>query len=225
MFYEPHQSNVISDSFVPADGLANSSSSLIGLELQTAQLNYRLNPTRGYSVNLRGAAGTRNIRKNPEFGDDFYEDVALNSTQWNGNINAKVFTPLSPRNTVMFGVNGAIIQSETMFRNEVHRIGGMQTIRGFDEESIFASAYSIFTLEYRFLLEQNSNIFAFFDGGWYELNTRDTYVRDNPLGLGLGISFETGAGIFSLTYALGRQQGNPILLRAGKIHFGFVSFF
>lgn len=225
VFYEPHQSNVISDSFTPTDGLANSSSSLIGLELQSTKLNYRLNPTRGYAINLRGAAGTRNIRKNPELGEDYYEDIALNSTQWNGNINARIFTQITPRNTVMLGTNGAIIQSATMFRNEVHRIGGMQTIRGFDEESIFASAYSIFTVEYRFLLEQNSNVFAFFDGGWYELNTRDTYLRDTPFGFGLGISFETGAGIFSLTYALGRQQGNPILLRAGKIHFGFASFF
>ncbi len=225
VFYEPHQSNVISESFAPADGLANSSSSLFGLELNSHRFNYRLNPVRGYSINLRGAAGNRTIRKNPTFDDAFYEDIALKSVQWTGNVRTQLFTPLSPRNTVLFGVNGAIIQTANMFRNEVHRIGGMQTIRGFDEESIFASAYSIFTLEYRFLLEQNSNIFAFFDGGWYELDTRDTYIRDTPFGFGLGISFETGAGIFSLTYALGRQQNNPILLRAGKIHFGFVSFF
>ena len=45
---------------------------------------------------------------------------------------------------------------ETMFQNELFRIGGLKTLRGFDEESIFASVYSIFTLEYRFILEQNS---------------------------------------------------------------------
>lgn len=225
VFFEPHQSNVISESLLPGDGLANSSASLFGLELNTHQLNYRLNPVRGYSISLRGAAGNRTIRKNPAFDDAFYDDIPLKSVQWTGNLRTQLFTPLSPRNTILFGINGAIVQTSSMFRNEVHRIGGMQTIRGFDEESVFASAYSIFTIEYRFLLEQNSNIFAFFDGGWYELDLRDTYIRDTPFGFGLGISFETGAGIFSLTYALGRQMNNPILLRAGKIHFGFISFF
>lgn len=225
VFFEPRQSNVISETILPDQGMANSSSSLFGLELQTTQLNYRLNPTRGYQVTLSGAAGTRKISKNPELSEDFYEDIPLKSTQWNGNFEGQVFTLLTPRNTVMFGVNSAIVQNPNMFRNEVFRIGGMNTIRGFDEESIFASAFSVFTIEYRFLLERNSNLFAFFDGAWYELDLNDSYLRDTPFGFGLGITFETGAGIFSLTYALGKQFDNPILFRAGKIHFGFVSFF
>jgi hypothetical protein len=50
-------------------------------------------------------------------------------------------------------------------------------------------------------------------------------LTDTPLGFGVGTSFETKAGIFALTYALGQQFDNPIELRAGKIHFGFTSLF
>lgn len=225
LFVEPHQSNVISQSFTPSDGLANSNITLFGLEVQKTQLNYRFNPTRGHHLFMKGSAGNRVIRKNPEIDDSFYEGIELQSAQWNATLFGQLFNEITPRNTVLIQLRGAAIQSSTMFLNEAHRIGGMHTIRGFDEESIFATAYSIFTLEYRFLLEQNSNIFAFFDGAWYELDTRNTYVSDTPFGFGLGISFETAAGIFSLTYALGRQMDNPILLRTGKIHFGFVSFF
>lgn len=225
IFVEPRQSNVISQNFTPSDGLANSGITLFGLEVQKTQLNYRFNPTRGHHISAKGSAGNRSIRKNPEIDDTFYEGIELQSAQWNAALLAQLFTEITPRNTVLMQLRGAAIQSATMFLNESHRIGGMQTIRGFDEESIFATAYSIFTLEYRFLLERNSNIFAFFDGAWYELDTRNSYVRDTPFGFGLGISFETAAGIFSLTYALGRQMNNPILLRTGKIHFGFVSFF
>lgn len=225
VFVEPRQSNVISKSFVPSDGLANSGITLFGLELESTKLNYRFNPTKGYYIFIRGAVGKRTIRKNPELPQEIYEDIALQSTQWNGTGRAQLFVPITPRNTVLAEFNGAIIQSPTMFFNELYRIGGMSTIRGFDEESIFASAYTIFTVEYRFLLEKNSNIFAFFDGAWYESDSRQDYIRDTPFGFGLGVSFETGAGIFSLTYALGRQMGNPVLLRAGKIHFGFTSFF
>ena len=50
-------------------------------------------------------------------------------------------------------------------------------------------------------------------------------VKHTPFGFGLGISFETKAGIFSLNYALGYQENELAPLRAAKIHFGFVNFF
>jgi hemolysin activation/secretion protein len=106
------------------------------------------------------------------------------------------------------------------------RIGGLRTLRGFDEESISASSYSIFSLEYRFLLDQNSFFSVFSDYGLYENNTTGSeYIYDTPLGIGAGISFETKAGIFTFNYAVGSQFGNPIDVRAAKIHFGFINFF
>ena len=38
-------------------------------------------------------------------------------------------------------------------------------------------------------------------------------------------SFATKAGIFNISYALGRQLDNPLLFRSNKIHFGFISVF
>ena len=52
-------------------------------------------------------------------------------------------------------MEAADLQSENMFKNELFRIGGLKTLRGFDEESITASFYNIATLEWRFLFEQN----------------------------------------------------------------------
>ena len=48
---------------------------------------------------------------------------------------------------------------------------------------------------------------------------------DAPYGYGAGISFETKAGIFSINYAIGQQQGNPPDLKAARVHFGIVSSF
>jgi outer membrane protein assembly factor BamA len=222
---QPQQSNVLSKLLTPANGLASVDITLFGLEISKSRYNYRFNPIKGYGVLVNGAVGNKKIRQNPEFPESFYEGISLNSTQWTANLNANFFVPLSKRNTVMVAAKGALLQNDNMFVNELYRIGGMSTIRGFDEESIFASAYSIFTLEYRFLLEKNSNIFLFAEGAWYEANTSLSFVTDTPLGFGAGISFETKAGIFSLTYALGRQFNNPLLLRNGKIHFGFINFF
>ena len=112
-----------------------------------------------------------------------------------------------------------------MFDNELIRIGGLFTLRGFDEESIFATFYSIATVEYRYILEQNSFLYLFFDGAYYEKDNVKGYVSDRPIGFGAGMSFDTKAGIFSISYALGKQFDNPILFRSAKIHFGFINYF
>jgi hypothetical protein len=39
------------------------------------------------------------------------------------------------------------------------------------------------------------------------------------------MNIETGAGVFSLYYALGKQLGNKFEFQRAKIHFGFVNFF
>ncbi len=81
-----------------------------------------------------------------------------------------------------------------------------------------------FTLEPRFILDQNSYLFVFYDQSWYERNVQN-YVHDAPFGFGAGMSFGTKIGIFSLTYALGKQFNNPILFRDSKVHFGYVAYF
>ncbi|MBP7409004.1 MAG: hypothetical protein KA941_09630, partial [Flavobacteriales bacterium] len=72
---------------------------------------------------------------------------------------------------------------------------------------------------------ENANFFLFVDQAWWEDAAQEQLVTDTPRGFGLGTSFETKAGLFSITYALGQQFENPILLRGGKVHFGFTSLF
>jgi hypothetical protein len=63
---------------------------------------------------------------------------------------------------------------------------------------------------------------AFFNGAWYEQKITGNYMHDFPFGFGAGITFTTKAGLFYLSYALGKQLGNPISFRTGKIHFGLA---
>ena len=101
----------------------------------------------------------------------------------------------------------------------------LRTLRGFDEESIYASTYVIPTIEYRFLFEKNSNLFVFGEGAWYESNSVSGKFSDTPISVGAGINFETKAGIFNLSYAIGKQYSNGFDLRIGKIHAGLTALF
>jgi outer membrane protein assembly factor BamA len=195
-----------------------------GLGFRREKLDYRLNPRRGWQMTLTADIGNRTIRQNGNLNPVVYQNLTLRTVQYSAELLLDKFWPLGRRSTIKTSVQAAWLQNETIFRNELYRIGGLRSLRGFDEESIFASSYGIGTVEFRYLLETNSFFFVFADGCWYENRSKD-FATDTPVGFGTGVSFETKAGILSITYALGRQFGNPIQLRDGKIHIGIVSLF
>ncbi len=204
---------------------ADVSSLSYGLEWNRSRLDYRYNPRKGVRILARSAAGTRKLNEVDENQEN--PGAAQNSRflQISGMLDADGFIPMFRQATINIGLNGAFISTERMFENELARIGGNSSLRGFDEESIFASTYLIGTLEYRYLLEQNSYLFLFGNGAWYENVAVNRNIRDWPYGFGAGLSFETKAGIFAISYALGSQFGNPIEFRSAKVHIGISSLF
>jgi outer membrane protein assembly factor BamA len=196
-----------------------------GLGFQYQQLDYRLNPRRGVALDMQAGAGIREIQKNSRINPDLYENLNLRSTQYKADLQLDVYLPLMQRGVLNLGMLGGGIKTENLFSNELYRFGGLKTLRGFDEQSLLASSYVIGKMEYRFLLEQNSYLLLFYNQAWYEDRSRPAVFTDRPYGFGAGITFDAKLGIFSFTYALGSQQGNPIEFRAAKIHFGLLNFF
>lgn len=196
-----------------------------GLAYRKVKLDYRLNPRRGYAIDLTVGISTRNIKKNSKLTESLYDTLDLKSVQYKGELKGDAYFPLSSRSVIDVGSIAGVILGNQLFQNEMYRFGGLKTLRGFDEESILASSFLLGKLEYRYLLEQNSFLFLFVNTAWYENKGRNQYVRDIPIGFGAGINFETKLGVFSLNYALGKQFNNPIYFRSGKIHFGIVNYF
>jgi len=205
--------------------LADTKTIVYGLGLRKSKLDYRLNPRKGFQIEMSGAVGIKRIFKSDKLDEQFYTNVDLKTNQYYGDFLAEAYLPIGKRSTVKFGNKTGLIYSDNLFVNEMFRIGGIKTLRGFDEESITASFYTISTVEYRFLLGRNSNLFVFSEGAYYQNKSVSSLIEDFPIGFGAGISFETGLGIFSINYALGTQQGNPVNFNSSKIHFGFVNFF
>lgn len=204
---------------------ADISAQLYGIELFNSKLDYALNPRKGYSIFANASLGNKRIKKNPQIDEQLYANLNLRSTLYNANLIASYYIPIQKRSVIKIGSQNGYTFNENLFDNELLRIGGLKTLRGFDEESIFASLYSIQTIEYRFILEQNSYLYAFFDAAYYENDRKNSFIADRPYGFGAGMSFGTGAGIFSISYALGKQFDNPVLFRSAKVHFGFINFF
>lgn len=205
--------------------VADIKSMLYGIGLKTELLDYKLNPRKGYSLQVNAQTGNRKIIKNTALNSQLYNGLQLSTNQYSGALNSIFYIPLFKKSTIAVGCHAGSIYGITLFKNELYRLGGLNSLRGFDEESINASSYCITSAEYRILFEKNSNLYFFFNNAWYENNSLQKYKKDYPFGFGTGISFQTKAGIFTINYALGKQLNNPIMLRSAKIHFGLVNYF
>lgn len=230
IFYKHRNLNLISSSgleFITSlPDYADVTTRSYGAGIFLEKLDYRFNPRRGIAVTLNGQTGNRSIRKNSQINEQVYDGLLLRSIQFQIDGAIAGYIQLKNNSVLKIGVQGAsVFGNSTLFKNEVFRIGGLKTLRGFDEESIFASTYIIPTLEYRFLFSRNSHLLLFAEGAWYEDRSNRQYIKDMPVSAGAGVNFETKAGILSLNYALGNQFGNGFDLRNGKIHFGLTALF
>jgi outer membrane protein assembly factor BamA len=217
---------------LPAEGDVSSTS--LGVIYEYNNTDYRLNPQKGNELNITTSTGTKQLKKNnqvlelkdansPTFKyESLYDTVKLKTYQLRVAVAAAHYFKSGRQGTLKTAVQGGLFSSGNIFRNEAFRIGGYRLLRGFDEESQYVSQYGVGTLEYRILLQRNSNFFAFVDGGWGKHVTRESHTY---LGTGLGISSETKAGIFNLVWAVGKRDDTEFNLRQSKVHLGFINYF
>jgi len=196
--------------------------SMYGFAFRFRDLDFIYNPRKGYDINLNLAVGTQKIVKNHNADSHFYDELDLHTVRYRVQGKIKGYIPLHKRWVMALGAEGGGMFGRQNLVNELFRLGGMNSLQGFDDLSIRASSYGIALWELRFIMAKIAYINAFFNGAWYEQKIKDNYTHDFPFGFGLGITFTTKAGLFYLSYALGKQLDNPISFKSGKIHFGLA---
>lgn len=217
-FYRRSSSAILSggNSNPEFDNLKSVETNFYGLALSKQTLDYLPNPRRGINLMIESTVGRRSSKDS---------NLTVVQTTYKGELQVQYYFPIAKRHIIKLANYTEVYLAPTYFQNEVYRFGGQLSMRGFREEELGATARSVSTLEYRFLLDKNSNLFAFYDQAWYENKAGKTFTTDTPAGVGMGFTFGTNLGNFSISYAIGKQQGNPVLLREGKVHFGYISYF
>lgn len=198
------------------------------------KFDYRFNPRKGGHNYLQFAVGNRKIQKNSKIiaiGNTIdknfnahYDSLNANNLQINLKYEISKYFAIAKHSTLKTQLTGGYTPAKNTLINDWFKIGGNKLLRGFDEQTILSPQYHVFTLEYRYLFGLNANLFSFLDAGYVQL-VNQTKSYDLPYSFGAGANFETKAGIFALSYALGSQQQNAIKIRNGKIHFGYINYF
>jgi len=139
------------------------------------------------------------------------------------NFNTNYLWSLNFKNHIYLQNNSSILISDNILTNELFRIGGINSIRGFNEESIFASLYSIAKIEYRYAVNSSSYIFSISDLGYIEDQLNNTSQK--LYSLGLGYAFSTKFGLLNLSYAVGKSNNQSFELSNSRFHVKISSFF
>tara|TARA_B110000046_G_scaffold133752_1_gene140042 strand:+ start:401 stop:2083 length:1683 start_codon:yes stop_codon:yes gene_type:complete len=161
----------------------------LGLQFQYNLYNKNLFTNNKLYLELEPSIGKRKIR---DISSNQYKMEASISFNWN----------LNRRSSMFIKNKTGYLNSDTYIFNELFRIGGANTIRGFNEQSIFTSSYSFFNLEYRYLTSEKSYLYSITDIGHAKLNNGNEYL----LGIGLGYLFTTKKSQINISTSLGKNN-------------------
>ncbi|MBW2962222.1 hypothetical protein KW502_10460 [Mesonia sp. JHPTF-M18] len=134
----------------------------------------------------------------------------------------KIFN-INKRNFIYIANHTGFINSENYLNNELFRTGGIQNLRGFQENSIITNFYTFFNTEYRYLLDQNLYTHSIFDFGKFENQNQKTDTNVYSIGIGLGL--KTRSGLLKLLIANGKTNNQNFEFKNTKVHLSLTTQF
>lgn len=181
-------------------------------------------PRRGALAQIEFAIGNKNILQNTGLPPSLYEGIESKTLQYYMEAKFEKHFYFSPRWGIFTRLAGGLVENKNILLNDLFRIGGLQSIRGFNENFFFANNYLFLNFEPRFYFDTYSYFMIFADMGRLENSVQDFGI-DNTFSAGMGFSLETGNGIFNFIYGLGRSDTQDFSFNLSKIHFGYTGRF
>ncbi|WP_461598192.1 POTRA domain-containing protein [Winogradskyella sp.] len=134
----------------------------------------------------------------------------------------KIFN-LNPKNSIYTRLNGAFLNSDDYLDNELFRFGGINSIRGFEENSLVANLYGVVNTEYRYRLSSSIYVHSVLDAAYFE--NQITSTKEKLFGFGFGLGLLTNAGLFRLNYSSGKSENRQFRLSDSKVHVSLTATF
>ncbi|MDW5287773.1 hypothetical protein [Formosa sp. PL04] len=154
-------------------------------------------------------------------GTRLYDDTKENQKQFDFEL-AHIFY-LNEKNSIYSRFTAAGLQSNNYLENELLRFGGINSIRGFDENSLTANLYTVLNLEYRLQLNPTIYIHSITDFSYFENLLAGQ--KEKLIGLGVGFAVLTKAGLLKLNFANGKSENQTYTISNAKIHISLTTLF
>ena len=145
------------------------------------------------------------------------------TNQYFAQINLSHNVYLNKRNIINLKSQNYYLSSKSYIINELFRFGGINSIRGFNENSLQANLVTSIMAEYRYILSPNLYIHSITDYGYFQ--DKSSNINNNLLGIGFGFGLFTKNGLFNIIYANGSTKDQQIKLSNSIIHISFKTNF
>jgi len=130
---------------------------------------------------------------------------------------------LNNRNSVHLKTEWYHLFSKSVLYNELYRFGGINSIRGFSENSLMAKSLAGLYAEYRYSL--SSTIYAHTITDFAHYREPLSKFKGNLYSFGIGVGLNTAGGLFNLVYANGIQPEQDFKLSNSIIHLSYKTQF
>ena len=116
-----------------------------------------------------------------------------------------------------------LLTSKNYLLNELFRIGGANSIRGYNEQSIFTNGYSYSNIEFRYSLDRSSYLYSITDLGAYKEST--TKKIKKLIGIGAGYQFKINNNFVNIGYVISTNSSTNTKLNNSTLVVKWTSFF
>ncbi|EKT4533992.1 hypothetical protein JE951_000968 [Flavobacterium psychrophilum] len=147
----------------------------------------------------------------------------MSNSQFFSTLNLSHNFYLNKKNIVNIRSLNYYLNSDSYVINELQRFGGINSIRGFSENSLQGNALSLVLTEYRYIANSNIYIHSIIDYGYYQ--DKSSNISKTLVGLGFGLGLLTKNGLFNLIYANGSTKEQAIKLPNSIVHVSFKAKF
>ncbi len=162
------------------------------------------------NINLKVGTGKRNAN-------------ALQNNQFFSSLNFKHNIYLNPKNCISIKSQNYYLISAQYIINELKQFGGINSIRGFNENSLQGNRFNALLTEYRYILAPNLYIHSIID--YANIQNKTANSNDNLLGIGIGLGLLSKNGMFNLVYANGQSNNQNLRLSNSIVHISFKAIF
>ncbi|MGQ9864226.1 MAG: hypothetical protein ACUVRD_07095 [Bacteroidia bacterium] len=179
-------------------------------------------PRRGWYVTLEGQTQNIFYPRNPLLRNFEYArlPVRMPSQVVEGELIR--YFPAWDRGSVVVGTRGLGIFQQLYFENELPRLGGVENLRGFNENQIPAKAFGQLYVEGRLMIEAEGFLGIWGEGSWV-----DRFWGGPSFARAVGITLQTAtaAGVLRIQYAIGSWWQEPFYFGRGRLHLQWLSTF
>jgi hypothetical protein len=200
--YQSTESSNIQNTINPELSDYSNSFLTTNFEFIKSDYNNEISPVKSYiTLNLGGGKRTTNeITNTKTEKQNLANFTIMNNFYFN------------KKNCVNIKSQNYFLKSKTYLTNELFRFGGINSVRGFSENSLQANFMTSIITEYRYLISSNLQLNSILDYCYYKDPTTITKKnKSNKLiSLGIGIVIDTKNGLLKLAVANGSTGSQEV---------------